>query len=289
MTEKSILINQKKVNYLDEGNGSPILLIHGWSACKESFIPLINALRKKYRLIVADLPGYGNSEELNQEHLIENYIEFLKLFTQKLKLKKLHVMGASLGGTLALLYAIQNPSSTSKVIVQAPVFYWKQLLTFPTLPAVCFWPIFKRPIKFFSSFEIIQNQYHQFFINYAVRKKIPKIEGRISQRHGKETNQIVGIVIDKLKNKTSTKAWVESGVSILGINLKDKLRHLPNKTLILWGNEDKVIDKKWGPKLKNLLPNSKCSEIPNASHFAIIEKPRTIAREIKKFLSANNK
>ena len=64
MESKTVVINGKKVSYFDEGYGFPILIIQGWIVCKDAFLPIIKKLKNKYRVIVPDLPGHGDSEEL---------------------------------------------------------------------------------------------------------------------------------------------------------------------------------------------------------------------------------
>lgn len=289
MITKSLLINRKKVSYLDEGIGPSILLIHGWAACKESFMPLINASKKKYRLMAPNLPGNGDSESLDNKHSLKNYSKFLELFIKELKLKKPHIMGTSLGGTLAFLYAIKNPNNIDKVIVQAPVFYWKQLLRSSILPAICFKPYLKPIVKLLSKSKVVQNQYFYSLEKHTLEKVVPKIRKNVSEKQLKETNKVISIIKDKVSNCTSKQAITEFGISILGADLRDELRHLQKEILILWGKDDEILDPKWALELKNILPNSKYTEIKKATHFAILEKPNEIAREIEKFLSVNNK
>ncbi len=124
---KRILLNGKKVEYYDEGEGQPILLIHGWMYSKIIFIIIIKRLLKDgFRVIAPDMPGFGNSEEFDDVHSPENYSEFLDRFVSKLGIKKFVLFGPSMGGIIALNYIIKHKEKVQKLIVQAPFFYGKQ-------------------------------------------------------------------------------------------------------------------------------------------------------------------
>ena len=86
---KTISINGKKISYLDCGQGEPIILLHGWTACKESFLLLMESL-PGYRCLALDLPGYGDSEELDQTHHLANYMAVIDNFRDRLGLTKVH-------------------------------------------------------------------------------------------------------------------------------------------------------------------------------------------------------
>ncbi len=277
MKPKSLLINGKKVSYFDEGSGFPILIIQGWVVCKDAYVPLMNCLKKKYRIVIPDLPGHGDSEELDEKNSLENYLKVLNSFVEKLKLKKFHVLGTSLGGTLAFLYVLQKKEDVDKLVLQAPVFSWKQL------PGG-FAKFYLKPIvKFLSKFKTVQNKYHDAFRKYALETRLPRIKNHVSKKEWKEVNDTIKIVMEKFDNNLSRKASTEFGASALDTDLTKRVDEIQNKTLILWGSEDSTLDKKQGLKLKELIPNSKYVEI-NGTHDVVVENYLDICREIKKFL-----
>lgn len=283
MKAKLLMINEKKVSYFDEGSGFPILLIHGWVVCKDSFIPIIEILRKKYRVIAPDLPGHGDSEELDETHNLENYIKFMNIFVGKLELNKFHIMGPSLGGTLAILYAIQNKDNVERMILLAPLFNWKHLPDMKKLKI----PFIKPVIKLLSKLKFFQNKYHDHFRDYALTKRLPRIKKHIPKNQVKEVENSIQTVMEKFDNNLSRKASTEFGISALDIDLTEKVTKLENKTLILWGGNDPTLDKKHGLELNNMMPNSKYVEIENGTHDVLIEKYRDICSEIEKFIESD--
>lgn len=105
--EYSVPTAYGKISILDSKNEGPaVLLIHGNSACKEVFRKQFNdVLSKGYRLIAMDLPGHGRSEDArNPEEIysLPGYAAAAEDLLEKLKIKKVTVVGWSLGGHIAL-------------------------------------------------------------------------------------------------------------------------------------------------------------------------------------------
>jgi len=95
------------INYKDYGNkeGMPILYLHGWGQNIEMMEPIANPLQKTHRLILIDLPGFGESDEPDFAWSLADYVEMLHSFIQELKIDAIHLIGHSFGGKISLLYA----------------------------------------------------------------------------------------------------------------------------------------------------------------------------------------
>lgn len=162
MKVKHIEIEGRKVGYFDIGKGNPVLLIHGWSACKESFIPLIKLLKNKYRIIAPDLPGHGDSEELAAEHNLDNHILFLTKFLSGLNIRRTSIMGTSLGATIALKLVLTQNHLIDRLILQAPVYTKQQIRFESIIPKIYVNPLLYPVIRLLSKSEFFRRD---FFIN----------------------------------------------------------------------------------------------------------------------------
>lgn len=115
------------VNYIQYGEGSDVVLLHGWGQNIEMMLPLGNELKEK-RITILDLPGFGKSEEPDAIWEIEDYAHFLKEFLQALKIEKPSIIGHSFGGRIAIFYASQY--KTRKIVLfGSPCVREKQGLT----------------------------------------------------------------------------------------------------------------------------------------------------------------
>ena len=83
-----ILIENIKVNYIDEGKGIPVLFLQGWGTNIDLYYRVFEKIKQKNRIIALDLPGFGKTPEPAIAWNVDNYVDFLKKFIKKLQLKK---------------------------------------------------------------------------------------------------------------------------------------------------------------------------------------------------------
>ncbi len=105
--------------YLEGGvsTSEPILFLHGWGVATEPYQEVINVLCQRYKVIAPDLPGFGKSDgkKLNWDY--EKYANLLIAFLQELKIKKIHLIGHSLGGGVGVTLAATMPNLVSSLIL----------------------------------------------------------------------------------------------------------------------------------------------------------------------------
>ena len=118
-------INGKKVAYSDVGNGPVILFIHGWSESRSTFDQISKFLSTKYRCILIDLPGFGESEALEKVTLgkVSKVVEKL---IGKLGIKKYNLVGHSLGGAVTLVHADKHQDEIDRIVLISPFVTFKQ-------------------------------------------------------------------------------------------------------------------------------------------------------------------
>jgi abhydrolase domain-containing protein 6 len=96
--------------YLHGGRGMPVVLLHGFGADKDRFGSLVPFLRRSFRVIIPDLPGFGDhAPNWSLCYDIDAQVERFEAFIQAIGLGRFHLMGLSLGGYLAGYYAARFP------------------------------------------------------------------------------------------------------------------------------------------------------------------------------------
>ena len=104
-------------HYVVAGGGSPLILLHGgandWSDWKSNIGPL----SQYYRVYAPDLVGYGLSDQPEVDYSMDYFVDFLSDFTQALELKRANLAGYSLGGGIALGFALRFPSRVEKLVL----------------------------------------------------------------------------------------------------------------------------------------------------------------------------
>lgn len=97
-----IKIRDYNINYIDEGKGKAVLLLHGWGCNLQSFTNLINLLKTKYRVLAIDYPGFGESDMLKTSFCIDDYVDIVIDFLKELKIKEVILIGHSYGGRIII-------------------------------------------------------------------------------------------------------------------------------------------------------------------------------------------
>ena len=95
------------INYVDYGNpdGTEVVLLHGWGQNIDMMKPVGDQLQKDNRIIILDLPGFGQTQEPNEVWTMYDYADMVNLLLKNLKVKDPVLVGHSFGGKISLIYA----------------------------------------------------------------------------------------------------------------------------------------------------------------------------------------
>ena len=116
--DRYIKVSNAETRYWALGDGKePLVLIHGLGASAEIWMHNIGAFSESYRVIVPDLPGFGRTGILGEPFAPFDYLSFLDGFLRELKIERAVLCGQSLGGGIALLYAIRFPEKVEKLVL----------------------------------------------------------------------------------------------------------------------------------------------------------------------------
>ena len=91
-------IDEIPVNYIDEGEGEVVLILHGWGANITLYRGIIDTLKQGRRVVALDMPGFGKTPEPSVPWCVDDYVDFVLHFIDTFSLKKLSVVVHSFGG-----------------------------------------------------------------------------------------------------------------------------------------------------------------------------------------------
>ena len=106
-----------KLNYIEKGTGSPLILLHGNGEDSEYFIHQIKYFSKQYKVIAIDTRGHGLSKRGNKPFTIRQFAKDLLCFMDEKKIEKASILGFSDGGNIALIFALNYPNRVDKLIL----------------------------------------------------------------------------------------------------------------------------------------------------------------------------
>jgi pimeloyl-ACP methyl ester carboxylesterase len=115
------------LSVLSAGTGPPIVLIHGLGATKGSFLPTVAALAGKFRTIAFDLPGFGDSDKpFGMPYHPPFFARAVVALMDALELERVHAVGNSLGGRVALELGLRYPERVGRLALLAPSLAWRR-------------------------------------------------------------------------------------------------------------------------------------------------------------------
>ena len=265
-----IEIDEVNVHYRDEGEGFPIVLIHGTAASLHTWDAWTDELKKTNRVIRMDLPAFGiTGPNKNADYSIEAYTTFLHSFLEKLKLEKFHLAGNSLGGNIAWNYTADYPSKVEKLILVDA----SGLPTNKSQPAI--FKMAKTPIL------------NSLFLYITPRFLIKKNIEEVYEDDSKITDELINRYHKMALRVGNRKAFIDRAKTDFKLDTQvnlEKLKSIQTPTLLIWGAKDLWIPIANGIRMNEILVNSKLEVLKNSGHVPMEENPKESLKLMNDFL-----
>lgn len=264
-------IDGMKVHYTIDGEGFPILLIHGTSSSLHTWNEWTKTLSQKYKVIRVDLPGFGlTGKHSNNKYSTKAYTEFLSKLLKKLNLSKVHIAGNSFGGYLAWNFALKHPKQVNNLILLNSSGY--------PLPKDAPIPLGLKMAQLPIISTLMKKITPESIINATIEKAYENDE-LISE----ETRQRY---IDLLLMEGNRSGLVGKSQQIRYEHYK-KIPEMDKNTLILWGEKDEVVSVDLAYMFEKDIPNNKLIIYPEIGHLPMEEIPIQSVRDVILFLEEN--
>jgi len=117
---KFIDLDGLQTHYIEQGQGDPVLLLHGFFFDTHLWDQNIDALASKYKVYALDLWGFGYSTRQDLDFGYHLYARQVQLFMDALKIPRAHLVGQSFGGGTSIQFAISNPGKVNKIVLADP-------------------------------------------------------------------------------------------------------------------------------------------------------------------------
>ncbi len=265
-----IEIDEMNVHYRDEGEGFPIVLIHGTAASLHTWDDWTDELKRTNRVIRMDLPAFGiTGPNKNADYSLQAYTDFLNSFIEKLKLKKFHLAGNSLGGNIAWNYAADYPQKIEKLI----------LVDASGLPTN------KQPPSIFKMAKtpLLKTLFLYVTPKILIKKNIKEVYADDS----KITDELVDRYHKMALRVGNRKAFIDRAKTDFGLDSTvniNKLKTIMTPTLLIWGALDLWIPLDNGIRMDRILVNSSLKVLENSGHVPMEENPEESLKLMTDFL-----
>ncbi len=246
------IVNNIALEYMDEGQGPVLFFMHGWQDNLSTFEAIKNQLVAKYRVIRLDLPGFGYSDTPVTAWNLDNYIDCVSAFLQKMEVSPRAIVSHSFGGRITIKGIAIGKIKTEKVVLIASAGLSKRFT------------IKNLAIKIISK-----------VVGVALR--IPGI----SFWRDRVRNTFYKVIKSDYINAG---ALQNIFLNIIKEDLAKFAPQLQNETLLIWGDKDTATPIADGKRLAKLIPNSRLEILHGSSHFVHREKSEEVAKLILDFV-----
>lgn len=236
--------------FVDEGDGQVMLLLHGLFGALSNWEEAVKNFSSQYRVIIPLLPVY--TMPLKQAGL-GGLRDFTERFVKTRNLRDMIIMGNSLGGHVALLYTLNNPSMVSRLVLTGSSGLFENTMggTYPRR----------------GSLEYIRERVAYTFYD-------PKVA----------SEELVTEVFETTKSIPKCMNIVAIAKSAQRNNLAEELPLIKAPTLLVWGLNDTITPPMVGHDFNRLIPNSELRFIDKCGHAPMMERPQKFNRLAEEFL-----
>ncbi len=265
-------VNGHRIAYLDEGQGPPLILLHGYGGSMWQW-EYQQPLTAQFRVITPDLLGSGLSDKPAIDYRPEELIDAIRGLMDELGLPTATLIGNSMGGGVAIGMALTYPERVHRLVLinGLPDHVRERLVS----------PLMQRAINTHAPAWLAR--FGALFLGNrtmeAVLKEIvydPRLVTPLVVDRSNRNRQRADMITPLLSLRNSLPLWEQ--------HFAPRLKDIRHSTLILWGEHDRLFPPQVGRDLHTIIPHSEFIVIPEAGHIPQWEQPQAVNRHIREFL-----
>jgi pimeloyl-ACP methyl ester carboxylesterase len=236
--------------FVDEGNGQVLLLLHGLFGALSNWGGVVNRFSKHFRVVIPMLPIY---EMPIKEAGLDGLTGFLEDFVAFKQLQNMVIMGNSLGGHIALMYALKNAQMVNRLILTGSSGLFEDSMggSYP-----------KR-----GNYEYVKERVAYTFYSPETA-----------------TKELVDEVFETTRNIPKCMRIVAIAKSAQRNNLASEIMAIKVPTLLVWGLNDTITPPMVAHEFNRLIPNSELRFIDKCCHAPMMEHPEQFNEILEAFL-----
>ena len=249
-----VVINGIETNYIAEGQGEAVVLLHGWGSSLEPYRRLIRLLSQKYFVIALDMPGFGGTQEPERPYNVDDYVDFVLEFLKQFSLPKLSLVGHSFGGRVIIkMVNRQLPFAVEKIVLVDSAGIKPEPSKKKSFRQTCY-----KVGKWFATRKLIAKCFPEML--EALRKKFGSAD-----------------------YAAASPMMRHCLVKVVNEDLSRLLPGIKAPTLLVWGENDTATPLSDGKKMEAAIPGAGLAVIKNAGHYSFLEQPIIFERIMASF------
>jgi 2-hydroxy-6-oxonona-2,4-dienedioate hydrolase len=243
--------NLGKFKYVEEGEGEPLVLLHGLFGALSNFKDLVDHFKLTHKVIIPMLPLFDLSL---LETSVNGLAKHVQRFIEARGLNNMHLLGNSLGGHIGLVYTLREQHKVKTIILTGSSGLFENGMgeTYP-----------KR-----GDYDFIRKKTEMTFYD-------PKVA----------TTELVDEVYSIVNNRLKALKIISLAKSAIRHNLGDEINEIKVPTCLIWGRNDTITPPMVAEEFKALIPNSELHWIDKCGHAPMMEVPEEFNAIVDDFLA----
>jgi len=258
---KEVVVFGQKIKYQEAGSGPAVVLLHGLGGNSTNWAFNTPALAQKFRVIVPDQVGFGQSDKPLINYRVGTYVDFLDKFLSELKVERATLVGNSMGGWIAALYTLKYPSKVDRLVLVDSAGF--------------------APPKEFDLNALAG-------LNPSTRDEMKRLAGMVFYNPLLKSDAAVDVLLAQRMaagDGYTIQRLVES-IHRGDDMLDGKLSAVKQPVLVVWGREDGLTPlAREGEKFKRELPSAQMVVFDQCGHAPQVEKAAEFNAAVLKFLA----
>jgi len=256
-------VNGIRLNVIEEGEGPPLLLLHGMGGTWREWAPQLDGLSDQFRCIAIEHRGHGRSERTSGRYSIGLFAEDVAGVCRALGITHAHIAGLSMGGMVALDLALRYPWLVDSLVLAESA---------------------ARPDE---SYRLGLEAMARFVRDHGFADT-PLHGGTAAGLAWSPTTvfERPEIIRDNQREALSTDpdVYARTALAVAEFDLHDRLGEIRAPALVLWGDHDVLVPRAYSDALCAGIERSEFAVVPNAGHLGTLEQPQLVSGLIREFL-----
>src|ERR1041384_259958 len=264
-SSRTLRIGSLNACVTEGGTGPPLLLVHGLGG-PPTWRLMLEPLMRHFRVVSVDLPGFGRSDPPERWYSGDDYADFLARAAEELDLRDAAVCGVSWGGQIAAGLADRIPGRVAAlVLISSSGLRRRTYASAPAVRGLAAWILKRITLRSPRTIDLISRAAY-----YDIRKRPSDSIALFTEALGREGRR------EAFSNALLAAAAGDPGMEL-------RLSRLRAPVLILWGENDVVLPKKYAFRFQSAIRDAEVRLFPGCGHARTLEKPDELVEAMLTF------
>ncbi len=273
--QRWVSVEGQPVNTIELGEGPPVVFVHGLSGSWPNWLEQLPAFAREHRVVAMDLPGFGHSPMPHDRITISGYARLLNGLLDELGIDAAAVVGNSMGGFVSAELAIAFPERVERLVLVSAA----GISTYRHRQVERIEPYLRRVAPIVAVYTGWTARRSDLV---ARRPGLRNLTLGFVTRH--PSRLPAALAAEQIRG-AGKPGFMQALRANIDYPVKERLPEIACPTLIVWGEEDKVIPVSDADVFAELVPDSRKVVFADTGHMAMLERPNAFNALLAEFLS----